>query len=89
MFASGISMMRKHCSALEGGQQTRILPLLGWSVVGHDWKFYIAYGEGNGVGDPVRILGPLDGGAVSTRGLVGVFKLLQLVERIKKWARDT
>lgn len=66
-----------------------MLPLLGATTIGHAWKCYIAFGIGNNAGDPIQILGPLDTLDCSTTSWLGKFRLLQLLERIEEWARDT
>lgn len=65
------------------------MPLLGWTIVGHQWKLYVAFGEGNGMNDKLSIVGPVPGCNVTTETHYDSFKLLRLEERIKTWARDT
>ncbi|KAL9627355.1 MAG: hypothetical protein Q9164_007629, partial [Protoblastenia rupestris] len=36
------------------------LPLLGWTIVGHQWQLYIAYSVYDNPAGPIRIVGPLD-----------------------------
>ena len=64
------------------------LPQLGWTIVGHDWKLYMAIGRGNKAEDEISIIGPLQGYTVDTTGFLGAFKLLRLMENIKQWAKE-
>lgn len=64
-------------------------PLIGWTIVGHEWKLYITVGMGNEWQDEIGIYGPIKACNVDTSGYLGVFKLLRLTERIKLWARET
>lgn len=84
--AAGVIHLRKLRSP---DSQLPNLPLLGWTVVGHEWKLYAAYGEGNRAGDTIRILGPLNKTFGHTRDLEGIFQLLKLMQRLKTWAEAT
>ena len=61
-------------------------PLLGFTVVGHRWTMYAATGKGARAGDKIYILGPRC--ACDTFDDHGTFRLLQLQERVKDWARS-
>jgi hypothetical protein len=65
------------------------MPLLGWTIVGHQWKLYMAFGDGNSMNDKISIIGPVPGCNVTTETYYDSFKLLRLEERIKTWARET
>lgn len=65
------------------------MPLVGYTVVGYRWEFYIAYGHGNKDTDDIHILGPLPGLNIGTSSYLEAFKLLQFDECVNKWAKDT
>lgn len=88
---SGIIKARKlRAAATASGKpaQRDIMPLLGWTVVGYEWKLYVAFGAGDSPEDTIRIVGPIPGIPNSTESLIDVFKMLQLVECIKQWVRE-
>lgn len=68
--------------------QPGIMPLLGWIVVGYEWKLYVACGVGDDPGDTIRIFGPVRNIPNKTESLIDVFEMLQLMERIKQWVRE-
>lgn len=83
---AGIQMMRELMQPAEDDPPP---PLLGWTIVGYRWSLFIAYGEGNKKTDKIYIYGPIDSCEISTRNYFEAFKLLRLMERVKKWARET
>ena len=89
-FQAGVTRLRKLLNIVGSGTPTAesTLPLLGWTVVGERWELYMAIGEGNEATDPVLIIGPFRECQCDTTSFFGVFKLLQLMERVKDWARD-
>ena len=48
----------------------------------------MAIGDGNNEADPIIIVGPFRTCQCDSLTYFGAFRLLQLVERIKDWARD-
>ncbi|KAK5019301.1 hypothetical protein LTR39_000457 [Cryomyces antarcticus] len=64
----------------------QLQPMIGWTVVGHDWHSYIAYRALHEGQDRVYVEGPIETLAVSTRSYYGIFKLLDLINRVKEFA---
>ncbi|TKA79582.1 hypothetical protein B0A49_08194 [Cryomyces minteri] len=64
----------------------QLQPMIGWTVVGHDWHSYIAYKAIHEGQDRVYVEGPIETLAVSTRSYYGIFKLLGLINRVKEFA---
>ena len=89
-FQAGITRLRKLLNKIGNGTPTAqvTLPLLGWVVIGERWEFYMAIGEGNNEADPIIIVGPFRTCQCDTLTYFGAFRLLQLVERVKDWARE-
>ena len=65
------------------------MPLVGYTIVGYRWDFYIAYGQGNKETDDVYILGPLPRLNIGTQSYLEAFRLLKFDERVKNWAKST
>ena len=94
------------------------LPLLGWTVVGHNWSLYLTYMEGltdnsdrvvvrrrlyfllhtllslwlRSYADSIylkRVLEPIDGLVMHTRSIYHIFKLGELIRRIKWWESES
>ena len=84
---AGVIKMRKLLRKV-GRSPNTTLPHLGWTIVGHDWKLYMAIGRGNSSDDEISIIGPLHSYTADTASFVGVFKLLRLMEDIKQWAGE-
>ena len=86
---AGFSRLRKLLKKVGNGNPTvePTLPLLGWTVIGGEWQLYVAIGEGNKEEDGILILGPIRSCHCTTAGYADAFKLLQLIERVKDWAR--
>lgn len=86
---TGIIRMRKLVEKIGRGTLATddLMPLLGRTIVGHTWEFYIAFGVSNKFHDEIHILGPVEALSCSISSWHNTFKLLQLEERIKDWAR--
>lgn len=86
---AGFSRLRKLLKKVGKGATTvePTLPLLGWTVIGDQWQLYVAVGQGNEEEDGILILGPIKSCECSSKGYVETFRLLQLLERVKEWAR--
>ena len=89
-FQAGISRLRKLLKKIGNGTPAAdpTLPLLGWTVIGERWELYMAIGNCNQEADSITIIGPCTECNCSTLSYFGVFKLLQLMEKIKDWARE-
>lgn len=87
---SGIIKQRQLLSQTASSQPIPELtmPLVGYTIVGYRWEFYVAYGHGNKATDDIHILGPLPGVNIGTSSCLEAFRLLQFDERVKKWAKD-
>lgn len=90
-FQAGVSRLRQLLKKVGKGipDPRPTLPLVGWTVIGDRWEFYIAFGDGNNEEDPVIILGPMRPLLCQMLTYFDVFKLLRLIERVKYWARTT
>ena len=88
-FQAGISRMRQLMTINGTSDLGLTLPLVGWTAVGADWQLFVAFGEGNGEEDPIAILGPIDQLQCEMLTYHGTFRLLQLMERFRDWARNT
>ena len=86
-FQAGVTRLRKLLK--KAGATGPTLPYVGWIVIGKRWDLYMAIGDGILEGDPIIILGPFEDCQCETLSYVGAFKLLQLIERVKDWARDS
>ena len=89
-FQTGVTRLRKLLKKVGNGIPTAdsTQPLLGWTAIGQLWDVYMAVGNGNQETDPIIIIGPFASCHCDTTTYFGVFNLLQLIERIKKWARE-
>lgn len=87
---AGFSRLRKLLKRVGNGEPTPDLtpPLLGWTAIGARWDLYMAVGDGNHETDPIHIIGPFPASHCETKSHFGAFKLLQLMERVKDWARE-
>ncbi|CAD6442215.1 1ef9a539-42cc-4dd9-89f6-13898e29da70 [Sclerotinia trifoliorum] len=54
-------------------------PMVGWTVIGHDWHMYIAYMDNQNGRDTFKVVGPWRVAAADTRDVYGIFKLLRLL----------
>lgn len=62
--------------------------MIGWTVVGHDWRTYMACDLETADGERVvSMVGPLIRLSASTNSICDIFKLLALMEGTKKYAR--
>ena len=89
-FQTGFTRLRKLLKKVGNGTATTdsTQPLLGWTAIGEVWDVYMAIGDGNQETDPITIIGPFETCRCTTNSYFGAFRLLQLVERVKDWARE-
>ena len=89
-FQTGISRLRKLLKKVGNGTPTvdSTQPLFGWTTIGKVWDVYMAIGDGNYETDPIKIFGPFETCRCTTNSYFEAFKLLQLIERLKNWARE-
>ena len=64
------------------------LPVIGWTIVGHDWHFHMAYEFTIENQRSIRVMGRLKKLTADTESYLGIFRLLDLVTRVKDWSRD-
>lgn len=87
-FASGFTKIRElNLEAGEGVVINDLPPMIGWTVVGHDWRTYMACDLENDGERVVSMVGPLVGLSASTNSIWDIFKLLALMEGVKEYAR--
>ena len=88
---SGIIKQRQLLSQTASSQPISeiTMPLVGYTILGYRWEFYVAYGLGNKATDDICILGPLPRLNIGTSSYLEAFRLLQFDERVKRWAKDT
>ena len=88
---SGVIKQRQLLSQADPSQSVpeTTMPLVGYTIVGYRWEFYVAYGHGNNTTDDIYILGPLPGLNIGTSSYLDAFRLLQFDERVKNWAKHT
>jgi hypothetical protein len=60
-------------------------PFLGWTVVGHDWRFYIIWKEKHG---NVIVLGPWRTLNAGTGSHADILTLIILVQTVKCWLEE-
>lgn len=65
-----------------------LLPVVGFTSVGHDWHTYIAWDVCNGEERSTKVIGPTSKLAASTRSHYDIFKLLSLLDRARSWAEN-
>ena len=89
-FQTGFARLRKLLKRVGNGTPTAdsTQPLLGWTAIGEVWDVYMAIGDGNQESDPIIIIGPFETCRCTTNSYFGAFRLLQLIERVKDWARE-
>ena len=90
-FQTGFTRLRKLLMKVGHGTpsvDTRQQPLLGWTAIGEVWDMYMAIGDGNQETDRIIIISPFETCRCTTNTYYGAFKLLQLMERVKDWARE-
>ncbi|KAF7596012.1 hypothetical protein BBP40_003792 [Aspergillus hancockii] len=61
-------------------------PMVGWTVVGHDWHAFVAFGATTNGADMLYILGPWRVAAADARDVYGAFTLLKLLRRASEYA---
>jgi len=84
--AAGVIHLRKLRSP-----ESRVsnLPILGWIVIGDEWRLYVAFGESDEETAPIVILGPMNiDNKGSTSDLLGIFRLFRLMQMLKTWATE-
>ncbi len=85
-FAAGFTKIRElNIDARSGVEMDELVPMIGWTAVGHDWRTYMACDlemDGKRV---VSMVGPLVGLPASTDSFYDIFKRLAL---IKVYARE-
>jgi len=57
-------------------------PLVGWTVIGHEWKLHICWKNAGGA---VIVLGPIAQLKTGTGSLEKLFTLLALIRRVRLW----
>ncbi|CAD6447924.1 e2e0ae8e-1058-4f8a-8621-260e8aa01c0c [Sclerotinia trifoliorum] len=65
--------------------QEELPPFLGWTVVGHDWKFHISWKDSNG---RVTVFGPCSFLNAGTGSHVEIFVLIALIRQVKRWLEE-
>ena len=55
------------------------MPLVGYTIVGYRWDFYVAYGQGNMAEDDICSLGTVPSLNIGTSSYIDAFKLLQFM----------
>ncbi|KAJ9634223.1 hypothetical protein H2199_009053 [Coniosporium tulheliwenetii] len=71
-------------------------PMVGCTIVGHDWHTHIAFKVTEDQRDKTRVIGPINLLVANTRDYYGIFKLIDLIKRVTKhaeavywpWLRD-
>ncbi|KAH9204357.1 hypothetical protein DL95DRAFT_398581 [Leptodontidium sp. 2 PMI_412] len=64
------------------GSGESLLPIVGWTVVGHEWKLHICWKSMDGA---VTVLGPISNLKAGTGSYEELFTLLALVRRVRIW----
>ncbi|OGM50938.1 hypothetical protein ABOM_000522 [Aspergillus bombycis] len=64
-------------------------PMVGWTVVGHDWHTWVTFGATDNGTDSLYVVGPWRAAAADTRDVYGAFKLLKLLRRASAYASTT
>ena len=68
-----------------------ILPMVGWTAVGHEWRTYIACvtATENIESRKIEVFGPFPKLNTNTASFYEIFKLLSLMQRVKAYAKTT
>ncbi|KAG9856866.1 hypothetical protein KCU98_g3466, partial [Aureobasidium melanogenum] len=66
-----------------GDQALPVPPVVGWTVVGHTWSFYIAWKDDR-LGN-VTTMGPFSPGNAGTSDAVSIFVLLSIWKKLFRW----
>ncbi|KAE8316672.1 hypothetical protein BDV41DRAFT_561966 [Aspergillus transmontanensis] len=70
------------------GHEFDLLPTLGWTVMGHEWRLHFAF-KGCFEGQEETYLdGPTEILTATTRTFYGIFKLIDLVHRVSAYAEE-
>lgn len=76
-FASDFTKRRQlNLQARKAAGKDKLLPMIGWTVAGHDWLTYVACDIETDGGSVVSIVGQLIRLSASTNSIYGIFKLL-------------
>ena len=73
----------RHVKKTIGLPAIKLLPFVGWTVIGHRWDLYITWLKSD---DGVVFWGPVLSSRTSS--YVGLFKILKLLERMDKWMSE-
>ncbi|KAH8430643.1 uncharacterized protein LDX57_008306 [Aspergillus melleus] len=84
--AAGMQHLRSLQQRIQPCSFSDLPPMIGWTVIGHDWHTYIAFGDTSHNGDRIHVLGPWRAAAADTRDVYGLFKLLKLLKRTMEYA---
>lgn len=68
----------------ETEEERELPPLVGWTVVGHEWKLHIVWKDGSG---KVTVLGPWRVLNAGTESHAEILVLLALIRRVERWVR--
>ncbi|KAL9123725.1 MAG: hypothetical protein Q9217_006874 [Psora testacea] len=63
------------------------LPLIGWTVRGHDWRFYLAWLRDPTTSSSTNVVS-LSSLNTSTDSYLGIFTLMEILRRVEKWGRE-
>lgn len=77
LWTHGRSSSRRDSEEIEG-----LPPFLGWTVVGHDWKFHISWKDMSG---NVVVIGPWRLLHAGTGSHVEILTLITLIRNVKRW----
>ncbi|KAL4885946.1 hypothetical protein BJY04DRAFT_119748 [Aspergillus karnatakaensis] len=67
---------------------SELLPAIGWTVIGHDWKGYIVFRGCHEGKDRIYVDGPIESLSASTRTYYGIFKLINLFRKLALYAEE-
>ncbi|OCK75633.1 hypothetical protein K432DRAFT_397107 [Lepidopterella palustris CBS 459.81] len=83
------------CAGLESHRQLaeypaeHLLPVVGWTVVGHDWHMYIAYRALNHRGlNTMFVVSRWTFPSAQTRDVLGLCKILHLIRKMEVYAKS-
>ncbi|KAI9767019.1 MAG: hypothetical protein M1840_005978 [Geoglossum simile] len=86
--SAGLSRLEqlRRTFAPKWGDGPMMLPALGWTVIGHDWKLHIICKLTENEQDAVVVYGPYDSGG--TKDYFQIFTLLRIITMVVKWVED-
>ncbi|KAL5331122.1 hypothetical protein ACEPPN_000651 [Leptodophora sp. 'Broadleaf-Isolate-01'] len=67
------------------GERKSLPPFVGWTAMGHDWKFHIAWKDADG---DVTIIGPWRLLTGSTCSHFEILLLIRMIQAVKKWQEE-